>query len=86
MTITVTVIKSEQKCDTCAETEQIVKDVIESQFKDKATLKIITGQSEDALQYGIVTTPCFAIGNKIYSMGKPVIKSKVEKWLKKELE
>lgn len=79
-----TVIKSKSKCFTCGETEQIVSEVAK-QFAGKVEFRILIDGTPEAKEFGIVTTPVVAIGKKIYSMGKPVIKEKVENWLRKEL-
>jgi hypothetical protein len=80
-----TVIKSQSKCYTCGETEEIVNEIAKT-YSDKVEFQVIVQGTPEAARFGIVTTPVVAIGNKIYSMGKPVIKEKVENWLNKELK
>ncbi|HAE39809.1 MAG TPA: hypothetical protein DCG57_14440 [Candidatus Riflebacteria bacterium] len=80
----VTVIKSPSKCNTCSETELIVNEIAQN-YKDKVEFKVLTNGTPEVKEFGLVTTPVVALGNKIYSMGKPVIKEKVEGWIKKEL-
>ena len=82
--LVVTVIKSTLQCNTCTETEIIVNSVV-ANYPGRVTCQVLIDGSPEAQQFGIVTTPVLAIGNKIYAMGKPVIKAKVENWLKKEL-
>lgn len=82
--IQLTVIKSPSKCFLCGETEQIVEEIA-TQFAGKVEYQVLVNGTPEVRQYGIVTTPVVAIGKKIYSMGKPVIKEKVENWIKKEL-
>ena len=82
--ITVTVIKSPSKCMTCGETEMIVSQIAKN-FPNDVEFNVLVAGTNPALAFGVVTTPVVAIGNKIYSMGKPIIKEKVEGWLKKEL-
>lgn len=80
----VTVIKSQTKCSTCSETEQIV-DEISRKYIGRVELKVIQSGTPEAKEFGLISTPVVALGKKIYSMGKPVIKEKVEGWIKKEL-
>ncbi|MBU1107405.1 MAG: thioredoxin family protein [Candidatus Riflebacteria bacterium] len=80
----VTVIKSSSNCTTCSETEQLVSEIAKN-YKDRVEFRVITNGTSEAGKFGIVTTPVVVIENKIYSMGKPVIKEKVEGWIKKEL-
>jgi hypothetical protein len=80
----VTVIKSASKCFSCNETEQIVSEIAQK-FPEKVEFSVIVDGTPEAKAFGIVTTPVVALGNKIYSMGKPVIKEKVEGWIIKEL-
>lgn len=82
--IKVTVIKSPTGCSMCDETEILVQE-ISKEFSDDVEFKVCIGGTEEAAPFGIVTTPVVAIDNKIYSMGKPVIKQKVISWVKKEL-
>lgn len=82
--IEVTVIKSASKCYTCGETEQIVGEIAKD-YQGKVSFQVLIDGSPEAKRFGIVTTPVVAIGNKIYSMGKPVIKEKVINWVNKEL-
>ncbi len=82
--IQVTVIKSPTKCASCSETELIVNE-ISKKFPEDVEFRIIINGTEEAKAFGIITTPVVAIGKKIYSMGKPVIKEKVESWIKREL-
>jgi hypothetical protein len=80
----VTVIKSQSKCYTCGETEMIVGQIAHN-YQGQVEFRVIIDGSPEAQKFGMVTTPVVAIGNKIYAMGKPVIKEKVENWIKKEL-
>lgn len=80
----VTVIKSTSHCSTCDETAMLVKEISET-FKGQVECQIVVNGTPEAMEFGIVTTPVVALGNKIYSMGKPVIKQKVEGWIRKEL-
>lgn len=82
--IKVTVIKSAAKCMTCGETEMIVQEISKS-FPTDVEFSVCIAGTKEASIFGVVTTPVVAIDNKIYSMGKPVIKQKVEGWIKKEL-
>ncbi|MDN5280575.1 MAG: Thioredoxin domain [Clostridiales bacterium] len=82
--IQVTVIKSQSKCYTCGETEQIVGEIAKD-YQGKVEFQVLVDGTPETKKFGVVTTPVVAIGNKIYSMGKPVIKEKVLNWLKKEL-
>ncbi len=82
--IQVTVIKSQSKCNTCGETERIVGEIAR-EFGEEVEFSVIVNGTPEAQKFGVVTTPVVAIGKKIYSMGKPVIKEKVINWLKKEL-
>ncbi|MGM0598897.1 MAG: thioredoxin family protein [Candidatus Rifleibacteriota bacterium] len=83
--IEVTVIKSASKCYTCGETEQIVSEIAKD-YKDKVSFQVLVAGTPEVKRFGVVTTPVVAIGNKIYSMGKPVIKEKVINWINKELK
>jgi hypothetical protein len=58
---------------------------ISNKFPDDVEFRIIVNGTDEVKQFGIITTPVVAIGKKIYSMGKPVIKEKVESWIRKEL-
>lgn len=80
----VTVIKSPAYCDSCSETEQLLKEIT-SGFADKVEFQVLINGTPEVKRFGVISTPVVAIGNKIYSMGKPVIKQKVEGWIKKEL-
>ncbi len=80
----VTVIKSPTNCSTCNETEEIVNSLAET-YGDNVEFRVLINGTPEAKPFGLVTTPVVALGNKIYSMGKPVIKEKVEGWIKKEL-
>lgn len=80
----VTVIKSPSKCATCSETEQLVEE-ISRKFPDNVEFRVITNGTPESKEFGLISTPVVALGKKIYSMGKPVIKEKVEGWIKKEL-
>ncbi len=80
----VTVIKSSAKCHTCDETEQIVSEIAEH-YKNQVECQILVNGTPEVKEFGVVSTPVVALGNKIYSMGKPVIKEKVEGWIKREL-
>jgi hypothetical protein len=80
----VTVIKSSSKCHTCDETEQIVSEIAE-RYKNQVECRILVNGTAEVKEFGVVSTPVVALGNKIYSMGKPVIKEKVEGWIKREL-
>ncbi len=82
--IKVTVIKSTSKCFTCDETEQIVNEIA-MDYSDRVEFKVLINGTPEVKEFGLITTPVVAIGRKIYSMGKPVIKEKVINWLKKEL-
>ncbi len=82
--IQVTIIKSPTKCGTCSETELLVREIAQN-YTDSVEFRVLTNGTPEAKAFGVVSTPVVAIGNKIYSMGKPVIKEKVEGWLKKEL-
>jgi len=83
--ITVTVIKSQKSdCKSCHEAHKVVEEVVTS-FKDQVTLEVFFSNTPQAQEYGIISTPVIAINKKIYSMGKPVIKAKVEQWINKEL-
>jgi len=82
--LVVTVIKSPTKCGTCSETEMIVNEIAVN-YKDQVEFRVLTNGTPEVKAFGVISTPVVAIGNKIYSMGKPVIKEKVEGWLKKEL-
>lgn len=82
--IQVTIIKSPTKCGTCSETEMIVSEIARK-FTESVEFRVLINGTPEAKAFGVVSTPVVAIGNKIYSMGKPVIKEKVEGWLKKEL-
>ena len=82
--IKVTVIKSPTNCTMCGETERLVHEISQL-FPEDVEFKVCIGGTEEAAPFGIVTTPVVAIDNKIYSMGKPVIKEKVVSWVKKEL-
>ncbi|MFZ5950308.1 MAG: thioredoxin family protein [Candidatus Rifleibacteriota bacterium] len=82
--IQVTVIKSPSKCFTCDETAMIVSEIAQI-YQGRIEIKILVNGSPEVAQFGLVTTPVVAIGRKIYSMGKPVIKEKVINWIKKEL-
>ncbi|MDD3148511.1 MAG: thioredoxin family protein [Candidatus Riflebacteria bacterium] len=81
--LVVTVIKSPSKCNTCSETEILVNDISKS-FPD-VEFRVLTNGTPEAAEFGVVSTPVVALGKKIYSMGKPVIREKVENWIKKEL-
>ena len=81
--LTVTVIKSPSKCSTCDETQLIVEE-ISRRFPDVEFRVLINGVPETK-EFGIISTPVVALGRKIYSMGKPVIREKVEGWIRKEL-
>ena len=78
------VIKSPTGCFTCEETGRIVEEISRS-FIGKVELELLTAGTPETAQFGVITTPTVIINNKIYSMGKPVIKEKVENWIKKEL-
>lgn len=80
----VTVIKSASKCNTCSETERIVNEIAVN-YTDQVEFRVFTHGTPEVKEFGVVTTPVVILGNKIYSMGKPVIKEKVEGWIKKEL-
>lgn len=80
----VSVIKSKTKCASCADTEKICKEIAE-QYPNEIEIKILIDGDPETADFGLYSTPVVAIGYKIYSMGKPVIKEKVEKWVKKEL-
>jgi len=80
----VTVIKSPSKCATCSETEQLVEE-ISKKFPGNVEFRVITNGTPESKEFGLISTPVVALGKKIYSMGKPVIKEKVEVWIKKEL-
>lgn len=82
--LSVTVIKSQTKCRSCAETVEIVTEVVKN-FEDKVKLSVLTCGTPEAAEFGLVSTPMLVIGKKIYAMGKPVIRQKVEGWIKKEL-
>lgn len=82
--INVTVIKSASKCSTCDETEMIVN-AISKNYQTNVTFDVCVYGTPEAERFGIVTTPVVVINNKIYSMGKPVIKEKIENWINKEL-
>lgn len=81
--LTVTVIKSPSKCNACSETEILVAEI--SKSFPGVEFRVITNGTPEVMEFGVVSTPVLAIGKKIYSMGKPVIKEKVEAWIKKEL-
>ncbi|MDD2997963.1 MAG: thioredoxin family protein, partial [Candidatus Riflebacteria bacterium] len=66
----VTVIKSPTNCATCGETEQIVSE-ISQKYVGKVEFRIIVNGTPEAGQFGVISTPVVALGNKIYSMGKP---------------
>lgn len=83
--IQVTVIKSQSKCFTCDETEMIVNEIAQD-YGDRVNFRVLVNGTPEVQEFGLVTTPVVAIGKKIYSMGKPVIKEKVINWLKKELK
>lgn len=80
----VTVIKSKTKCASCADTERICNEIAKKYPEDVEITILIDGEPETA-DFGLYSTPVVALGYKIYSMGKPVIKEKVELWIKKEL-
>ncbi|NLM18216.1 MAG: thioredoxin family protein [Candidatus Riflebacteria bacterium] len=80
----VVVIKSASYCVNCTDAERIVNELAEK-YPDIKPVIMVTGTPE-SMKYGIVTTPVVVLGKKIYSMGKPVIKAKVEGWIKKELK
>ena len=80
----VTVIISPSKCGTCSETEQIVND-ISQKFTGRVEFQVVVNGTPEVKAFGVVSTPTVVLGKKIYSMGKPVIKEKVEGWIKKEL-
>lgn len=80
----VTVIKSPTNCTTCSETEILVSEVAKD-YQGRVEFRVLTNGTPEVKEFGIVTTPVVAIANKIYSMGKPVIKEKLEGWIKKEL-
>ncbi|MBI3038344.1 thioredoxin family protein [bacterium] len=83
--ITVTVIKSPKSdCTSCHEAQKIVEEVV-SNYSDKVSFEVLFSNTPQAQSYGIITTPLVAVNKKIYSMGKPVLKEKVEKWIQKEL-
>lgn len=82
--IQVSVIKSPSKCFTCDETEQIVSEIA-GIYGDRVKFEVLVNGTPEVKRFGLITTPVVAIGNKIYSMGKPVIKEKVINWIKKEL-
>lgn len=84
MSILITVIKSKSKCAGCIETEKVVSEVVQK-YSEKVRYQVVTDGTEEAKPFGIVTTPVVAIDNKIYVMGKPAIKEKVEAWVQKEL-
>lgn len=83
--ITVTVIKSTSGCNTCEETGKIVEEISKKFPSDQIKLTLINNDMPEASAFGIITTPVVAVNGKIYSMGKPVIKEKVEAWIRKEL-
>ena len=80
----VTVVKSQSGCATCEETGRIVEEIARSYSKD-VELEVLTIGTPETKPFGVITTPTVIINNKIYAMGKPVIKEKVETWIKKEL-
>lgn len=82
--LVVTVIKSPSKCGTCSETELLVNQIAQ-QYRGQVEFQVLTNGTPEVKPFGVISTPVVAIGKKIYSMGKPVIKEKVEGWLKKEL-
>lgn len=82
--IKVTVIKSPAGCNTCEETGKIVEEV-SANFEGMVEVALISSDSPEATSFGVITTPVVAIDNKIYSMGKPVIKEKVTSWIRREL-
>lgn len=82
--IQITVIKSPSNCFSCGETEQIVNELATA-YAGKVEIRILVNGTPEVREFGVITTPVVAIGKKIYSMGKPVIKEKVENWIKKEL-
>lgn len=82
--LTVTVIKSPTKCASCSETEQLVSE-ISQKFPGLVEFKVLTNGTPEVKDFGVISTPVVAIGRKIYSMGKPVIREKVEGWIRKEL-
>lgn len=80
----VTVIKSKTKCASCADTEKICKEIA-ANYPDDVEIKILIDGEPETADFGLYSTPVVALGYKIYSMGKPVIKEKVETWIRKEL-
>jgi hypothetical protein len=80
----VTVIKSPSKCATCSETEQIISE-ISQKFPGQVKFQVLVNGTPEVKPFGVISTPVVAIENRIYSMGKPVIREKVEGWIKKEL-
>lgn len=84
MMLQVTVIKSPSKCTTCSETELLVNE-ISHKFVGRVEFRVIVNGTPEAKEFGLISTPVVALGKKIYSMGKPVIREKVEGWIRKEL-
>lgn len=82
--IQVTVIKSPSNCNTCNETEAILNEIAVD-FADKVKFQVLINGTPEVKPFGLITTPVVAIDNKIYSMGKPVIKEKVIGWIRREL-
>lgn len=80
----VTVIRSQLDCDSCRETAEIVQS-ISGKYEGKVEFNEVVYGTPEAAEFGVVSTPVVVLGNKIYSMGKPVIKQKVEGWIKREL-
>ncbi len=85
MILQITVIKSKTKCAGCVETEKVVSEVVQK-YGDKVSYQVVVDGTPEAKVFGIVTTPVVALGKKIYVMGKPAIKEKVDAWVAKELK
>lgn len=64
--------------------EKLIVEEIARKFPEVEFRLLINGVPE-AKEIGIISTPVVALGKKIYSMGKPVIREKVEGWIRKEL-
>lgn len=85
MSLLITVIKSTTKCSGCIETERVVSEVVQK-YGDRVSFQVVVDGTPEAKAFGIVTTPVVALGKKIYVMGKPAIKEKVDAWVAKELK
>ena len=84
--ITVTVIKSPKtECKNCHEAHRVVEEVVTGGYTQDVRVEVLFSNTPEAQVYGIISTPLIAIGKKVYSMGKPVLKEQVEKWICKEL-